>query len=108
MRKFIPIIALAFLLASCGGGVQPQMSEEGKLYDRATKVCTIYKSTVNTLAALRATGSLTETQVATFEKFRPLFAVCRPGGLPENLTGDWVKMLDDALFELMLIEGESK
>ena len=101
MRKLLytPWIALAFLLTACA------TSDQATLYERASQVCVTYKNTLNTLAGLRAVGELSKAQVEAVNDLRPLFAVCRPGGFPENMTGDWVALLDAALFELMLVEG---
>lgn len=105
MRKllWIGLVLVGFAISACS--TPDGVSDQTALYQRASQVCGVYKNTLNTLAVLRAAGQLSEGQITAVNDIRPLFAVCRPGGMPENLTGDWIALLDAALFELMLVEG---
>lgn len=101
MRSFIPIIALVFLLTACASN---QSSPEAQAYQRVTQGCTVYARTLQSLAMMRASGSLTDGQVAIVDEWRPLLNGVCLGDAPME-SGDALDLLERGLFELSKVEN---
>ena len=98
---YIPIIALAFLLTACAGN---ESSPEATAYQRITQACTVYARTLKSLAVMRASGSMSEGQVAVVDEWRPLMNAACTSDAPME-SGDALDLLERGLFELSKVEN---
>ena len=97
MKKLLFIPMLAIVLAACssfGGG------------QTALATCEAYDSALRTLAVMRDVGDLSDSQIATVERWRPILNdVCLQGTPPEGSAG--LGTLEAGLLALARTQGGS-
>lgn len=100
MRSFIytPVIALVMLLGACTGT---------NTVERVTLACNGYAETLETLTVLYQAGKLSNAQAANIDRAE---LILTPACLsdPENITDSLLSLVENAMLEMILLEGSVK
>lgn len=95
-KLFLAAVSAAFLLAGCASGIS--------LQENLQIACRAYAASLTSLAGFRATGRLSDQQVATVEAWRPTLNEACNGDV-ENRE-DLIGLVEAGVISMIFIETE--